>query len=246
MQLSEVLPILENLGLQVDEEVPTRLNGGDGETFLHNFGVLDENGRLLDLATCGERVADCIAAVWHGQAESDALNRLVISAGLTWHQVAVLRAYRKYRQRVGAQLPIEYQNATFARHPDVSALAGALLRGAVRSGPADRGRRGGRAAPADPRGARRHHLARRRPHPAQPPRHGRRDGAHERVPEPAAPVVQVRVGGRAADAEAVSAVRDLRLLAGHGGHPPARRPRRPRRHPLVGPPRGLPHRDPRA
>ena len=42
--------------------------------------------------------------------------------GLTWHQVAVLRAYRKYRQRVGAQLPIEYQNATFARHPDVSAL----------------------------------------------------------------------------------------------------------------------------
>jgi glutamate dehydrogenase len=122
VQLSEVLPILENLGLQVDEEVPTRLNGGDGETFLHNFGVLDEHGRLLDLATNGERVADCIAAVWHGQAESDALNRLVISAGLSWHQVAVVRAYRKYRQRVGAQLPIEYQNATFARHPTVSAL----------------------------------------------------------------------------------------------------------------------------
>jgi glutamate dehydrogenase len=122
VQLSDVLPILENLGLQVDEEVPTRLNGGDGETFLHNFGVLDEHGRMLDLVDCGERVADCITAVWRGQAESDALNRLVISAGLTWHQVAVLRAYRKYRQRVGAQLPIEYQNAIFARHPKVAAL----------------------------------------------------------------------------------------------------------------------------
>ncbi len=131
--------------------MPTRLNGGDGETFLHNFGVLDEHGDVLDLAVCGERVADCIAAVWHGEAESDALNRLVISAGLTWHQVAVLRAYRKYRQRVGAQLPIEYQNDTFARHPDRLGAAGALLRGALRPDPADRGRRGGRAAPGDHR-----------------------------------------------------------------------------------------------
>ncbi len=121
VQLSDILPILEDLGLQVDEEVPTRLNGGDGATFLHNFGVLDEHGRLLDLSDCGDRVADCIAAVWTDRAESDALNRLVISAGLTWRQVAVVRAYRKYRQRVGAALPIEYQNAAFARHPQVAA-----------------------------------------------------------------------------------------------------------------------------
>ncbi len=118
--LSAFLPILEDLGLRVDEEVPTRLIGGDNETFLHNFGVLDEHGALLDLAGCGERVAACIAAVWTRQAESDALNRLVISAGLTWQQVAVLRAYRKYRQRVGAALPFEYQNAVFARNPAVA------------------------------------------------------------------------------------------------------------------------------
>ncbi len=120
VQLSDFLPILEDLGLQVDEEVPTRLLGGDGETFLHNFGVLDEQGNLLDLADCGERVADCIAAVWTGRAESDALNRLVITAGLTWAQVAVLRAYRRYRQRVGASLPVEYQNAAFARNARVA------------------------------------------------------------------------------------------------------------------------------
>jgi glutamate dehydrogenase len=122
VQLSAFLPILEDLGLNVDEEVPTRLHGGDGETFLHNFGVLGEDGGLLDLADCGERVADAVAAVWNGLAESDMLNRLVISAGLTWQQVVVLRAYRKYRQRVGAQLPIEYQNAVFARNPQVARL----------------------------------------------------------------------------------------------------------------------------
>ena len=44
VQLSDFLPILEALGLVVVEEVPTRLVGGDGETFLHDFGVLGPDG----------------------------------------------------------------------------------------------------------------------------------------------------------------------------------------------------------
>jgi glutamate dehydrogenase len=46
-------------------------------------------------------------------------------------------------------------------------------------------------------------------------------------------------------ARAAAAGRDLRLQPAHGGHPPARRSRGARRHPLVRPARGLPHRDPR-
>jgi glutamate dehydrogenase len=121
VNLSDFLPILEDLGLTVVEEVPTRLLGGDGETFLHDFGVLGPDGRLLDVGACGERVAECVSAVWRGEAESDRLNTLVVSAGLTWRQVAILRAYRKYRQRVGAVLPLEYQNEVFARNPAVVA-----------------------------------------------------------------------------------------------------------------------------
>ena len=43
-----------------------------------------------------------------------------------------------------------------------------------------------------------------------------------------------------------AALRDLRLPPAGRGHPPARRARRARRHPLVGPARGLPHRGARA
>ena len=46
-------------------------------------------------------------------------------------------------------------------------------------------------------------------------------------------------------AAAAAAVRDLRLLPAHGGFPSARRQGRARRHPLVRPPGGFPHRDPR-
>ena len=123
VRLSDFLPILEHLGLTVVEEVPTRLHG-EGDVYLHDFGVLDSNGQPLHLSDCGARVADAISAVWRGEAESDSLNRLVISAGLDWRQVAVLRAYRKYRQRVSAAFTEEYQNDAFAHNP---AIAGKLV-----------------------------------------------------------------------------------------------------------------------
>jgi glutamate dehydrogenase len=112
VRLSDFLPILEHLGLTVVEEVPTRLVRDD-DVYLHDFGVLDAKGAPLRLSDCGDRIADAISAVWRGEAESDSLNRLVISAGLDWRQVAVLRAYRRYRQRVTAAFTEEYQNDAF-------------------------------------------------------------------------------------------------------------------------------------
>ena len=57
--------------------------------------------------------------------------------------------------------------------------------------------------------------------------------------------VQAALGRGAGDPAARADVRDLRLRARHGGHPPARRAHRARRDPLVGP-HGLPHRGLRA
>jgi glutamate dehydrogenase len=51
----------------------------------------------------------------------DSLNRLVVSAGLDWRQVQVLRAYRKYHQRVSPGFAVEYKNAAFAAHPHIGA-----------------------------------------------------------------------------------------------------------------------------
>ena len=59
-------------------------------------------------------MADCISAVWRGDTESDSLNRLVLAAGLDWHQIEILRAYRKYRQRVGSRFTESYQNDVLA------------------------------------------------------------------------------------------------------------------------------------
>ena len=62
----------------------------------------------------------------------------------------------------------------------------------------------------------------------------------------ALPLVQARPAAAARAAEAAADVRDLRVLAARRGRAPAHGHGRARRAALVGPPRGLPHRDPRA
>ncbi|MGH2589238.1 MAG: NAD-glutamate dehydrogenase domain-containing protein, partial [Actinomycetota bacterium] len=120
IQLSDFVPTLESLGLRVVEEWPTHLTGGD-ERYLHDFGVLGADKRPLDVESVGPRIAECIKAVWRGECESDSLNRLVVTAGLGWRQVQILRAYRKYHHRVNASFPVEYKNEAFAAHPQVAA-----------------------------------------------------------------------------------------------------------------------------
>ncbi|MEP7060168.1 MAG: NAD-glutamate dehydrogenase, partial [Actinomycetota bacterium] len=120
VDLSAFMPILEALGLRAVEEVPTGLLG-DGKVYIHDFGVLDGRGAVLNLETEAPRVGEAIAAVWRGQAESDSLNRLVVFAGLDWRQVQILRAYRKYGQRVNAQFTEEYRNDALAENPQIAA-----------------------------------------------------------------------------------------------------------------------------
>ena len=121
VELSDFVPTLESLGLRVIEEVPTTLLGEEGaERFLHDFGVLGADHRPLDVEVIGSRIADCIAAVWRGECESDSLNRLVVTAGVDWRQVQILRAYRKYHHRVNASFPVEYKNDAFAAHPEIA------------------------------------------------------------------------------------------------------------------------------
>jgi glutamate dehydrogenase len=120
IELSRVMPMLEDLGLRVIEEISTRLLG-DEETWVQEFRVRGPGDEALDLDDAGERVADAIAAVYRGAAESDPLNRLVITAGLDRDQVAILRAYRKYRQRLGSRFTESYQNDVLAANSPITA-----------------------------------------------------------------------------------------------------------------------------
>jgi glutamate dehydrogenase len=120
IELSRVMPMLEDLGLRVIEEISTRLRGPD-EAWVQEFRVLGPREQPLDLDDVRDRVAEAIAAVYHGEDESDPLSRLVITAGLDRGQVAILRAYRKYRQRLGSRFTEGYQNDVLVANSPITA-----------------------------------------------------------------------------------------------------------------------------
>ncbi len=120
VDLSAFMPLLESLGLRVVEEIPVHLEG-EGRVFIHDFGVLDARGAVLELEGVAGAVRDALGAMWRGEAEVDSLNRLVIVGGLTWEQIHVLRAYRTYRMRVSARFTDEYRNDSMAANPQIAA-----------------------------------------------------------------------------------------------------------------------------
>ncbi|MEA2900722.1 MAG: glutamate dehydrogenase [Actinomycetota bacterium] len=121
VELSRFLPIVESLGLWAVEEVPYTLGAAGGGAHLHDFAVTDPTGRALDVGRDGVRLAEAALAMWDGRAEVDSLNRLVLRARLPWDDVAVLRAYRRYRSQVGTTFTTRYvddvlvENAAIAR-----------------------------------------------------------------------------------------------------------------------------------
>ena len=65
---------------------------------------------------------EAFARIWRGDAENDGFNRLVLAAGLSWKQVAMLRAYCKYLLQTGVPFSQSYMEATLTRYPLLARL----------------------------------------------------------------------------------------------------------------------------
>jgi glutamate dehydrogenase len=139
LELSQILPPLEAVGLRIVEEVPTRVERDDVDMFIHDIGVLGHDSELLDVEWCRPRLVAAIEAGLAGETEIDSLDRLVVLTGLTHTQVGVLRAYRTYRRRVGSGFTERYTNDTLVAHPRISELLVELFE--ARFDPAAEGQR---------------------------------------------------------------------------------------------------------
>ncbi|MBX3023854.1 NAD-glutamate dehydrogenase [bacterium] len=101
--LSEFVPVLENLGLRVLGEDVIALTMPAGERVaIHRFGVEGIDGRALDADRDAPRLVAALHAVRARRTVNDPLNALVLSAGLDWQAVAVLRAYVARASQSGA------------------------------------------------------------------------------------------------------------------------------------------------
>ncbi|GAA4990529.1 NAD-glutamate dehydrogenase [Yinghuangia aomiensis] len=109
LSLSEVLPILQRMGLEVVDERPYELRRADGRiAWVYDFGLRHDPALDAGHDDTKELFQDAFAAVWTGRAESDGFNALVLRAGLNWRQAMVLRAYAKYLRQAGTTFSQDY------------------------------------------------------------------------------------------------------------------------------------------
>ncbi|MBT3358077.1 MAG: NAD-glutamate dehydrogenase [Rhodospirillales bacterium] len=121
--LSDVLPMLEHMGLKVVDEIPFAIRpDGERMAMIHDFGLQSRDGRPIDLGTVRAKFQEAFLGVWRGEVESDAFNGLVVRAGLSWREIVIIRAYCKYLRQAGIAFSQSYMEQTVLENPDLAAL----------------------------------------------------------------------------------------------------------------------------
>lgn len=121
MPLSDVLPIVERLGMRAISERPYILKFEDGKvSWVNDFALQYTRGECFDIDEIKDLFQNAFASVWLGQAENDGFNQLVLAAGLNWRQVSVLRAYAKYFKQIGVTFSQEYIESALVNNANIA------------------------------------------------------------------------------------------------------------------------------
>ena len=131
--LSQLLPMLQSMGVVVLEERPFTVIRPDGLTvWIYQFKVSPHNSIGLERSgaereATAQRFADAVTAIWQGRVEIDRFNELVLRAGLTWRQVVVLRSYAKYLRQAGFPYSQSHIESVLSENPHTAASLVALF-----------------------------------------------------------------------------------------------------------------------
>jgi glutamate dehydrogenase len=124
--LSQLLPMLQSMGVVVLEERPFTVTRPDGfPVWIYQFRISPHPTIPLESTTAerdatATRFADAVTAIWQGRVEIDRFNELVMRANLTWQQVVLLRAYAKYLRQVNFPYSHSYIETVLNEHPSTA------------------------------------------------------------------------------------------------------------------------------
>jgi glutamate dehydrogenase len=122
ISLSHVLPLLQNMGVEVVDERPYPVDAGGRRSWIYDLGLRYEPSPGVPEADIKELFQDAFTALWRGEVESDGFNTLVLHAGLAWRPVMVLRAYAHYLRQAGTTFGERYIERVLVSNPRVSRL----------------------------------------------------------------------------------------------------------------------------
>ena len=119
--LSDVLPIIECLGMRAISERPYILCFDDAQTtWISDFSLQYTREIAFDIDEIKDLFQNAFASVWFGEAENDGFNQLVLAAGINWRQVSILRAYAKYFKQIQFIFSQDYIESALNNNPAIA------------------------------------------------------------------------------------------------------------------------------
>ena len=120
--ISDLLPMLENMGLKVIAERPYELEfGGGRRAWIQDLELIMQAPSPIKFDALDREIKRTFTAVWTGRMDSDGFNQLTLTTGVPWRLVTVLRAYCRYLLQAGLPFSHGYiaqvlvNNAVLAR-----------------------------------------------------------------------------------------------------------------------------------
>lgn len=119
--LSDLIPVLEHLGLKVVDEFPFEIQHPKyGCTWIYDFNLIYEPDPELNPADYRDDFSDAFLNIWHGRAENDKFNHLILGTKLNWREVAMLRAYAKYMKQTRFGISFDYIAQTLIAYKEIT------------------------------------------------------------------------------------------------------------------------------
>lgn len=126
--LSDILPILENMGLRTLTERSYAVMLQNKVAWVSNFKVTHEKATLFAIEKVKGVFHDAFISIVHGRCENDALNKLVLDAELSCREIAILRAYIKYLLQTKFRFSKSYMEKTLTKYPEMTSHLIGLFR----------------------------------------------------------------------------------------------------------------------
>ncbi|WP_417520205.1 NAD-glutamate dehydrogenase [Minwuia sp.] len=123
LALSDVLPMLENMGLRVLAEQTYPV--GDPvspQCWVHDFEMRTADGDALSLSSIKEPFEEGFLKIFSGEMENDGFNGLIVGEGLEPAEIVLLRAYCKFLRQAGVGFSQSYMEDTLARNGQITSL----------------------------------------------------------------------------------------------------------------------------
>lgn len=124
IDLAEIMPQLQNLGVHVIDQLTARI-GKNHSThgFIQSFRVTHAiTGKPIHNHPAVPQIEELLLKVFHNKTENDPLNALCLYAKLDWRALNVIQTYRNLYLQLSSSYSREKINETLLKYPDISRI----------------------------------------------------------------------------------------------------------------------------